>query len=173
MSSRTLADLEPVVIDWAAKKGLIKYTVGQSLAQHSKTVEEVDELLKANASGDKNEIRLEAGDVLVTLIIQSAIQKFSFANAVLPIRYDLRQDPIDLECQYLGTPIIGGVRPAVRFSMQRMTSALVDIVRPHGLTLSECLEAAFDKIRDRKGKTIDGVFVKQADLDIQPSKAEG
>lgn len=33
-----------------------------------------------------------------------------------------------------------------------------------GLTVEACLESAYDEIKDRKGKMIDGVFVKQEDL---------
>lgn len=31
----------------------------------------------------------------------------------------------------------------------------------HGLTLHECFEAAYNEIKDRKGKTENGVFIKQ------------
>lgn len=34
----------------------------------------------------------------------------------------------------------------------------------NGLTYSECLEAAWESIKDRKGKMIEGVFVKESDL---------
>jgi hypothetical protein len=30
--------------------------------------------------------------------------------------------------------------------------------------MEECLETAYNDIKDRKGKMIDGVFVKEADL---------
>lgn len=32
------------------------------------------------------------------------------------------------------------------------------------IDLAECLEMAYEKIKDRKGKTINGTFVKEADL---------
>lgn len=31
----------------------------------------------------------------------------------------------------------------------------------HGWSLEECLRAAYDEIKDRKGKMVDGVFVKE------------
>ena len=34
----------------------------------------------------------------------------------------------------------------------------------NGLSMEHCLEVAYDDIKDRKGKMIDGVFVKEADL---------
>lgn len=33
-----------------------------------------------------------------------------------------------------------------------------------GLSIEDCLEAAYEEISERKGKLIDGVFVKNADL---------
>lgn len=37
---------------------------------------------------------------------------------------------------------------------------LIIIATLHGLTLDECLAAAYEEIKDRKGRMIDGVFVK-------------
>ena len=34
----------------------------------------------------------------------------------------------------------------------------------HGVMIEDCIEAAWNEIKDRKGKMIDGVFVKQEDL---------
>jgi hypothetical protein len=33
-----------------------------------------------------------------------------------------------------------------------------------GVTIEACIEMAYDEIKDRKGRMIDGVFVKEADL---------
>jgi len=33
-----------------------------------------------------------------------------------------------------------------------------------GFTIEECIEMAYDEIKDRRGKMVDGVFVKEADL---------
>lgn len=41
---------------------------------------------------------------------------------------------------------------------------LNNIALMYGTTLEECLEKAYDDIKDRKGKMIDGVFVKESDL---------
>ena len=41
---------------------------------------------------------------------------------------------------------------------------LAIIAEQHGLTISNCLEHAYNDIKDRKGRMIDGVFVKEADL---------
>jgi NTP pyrophosphatase (non-canonical NTP hydrolase) len=41
---------------------------------------------------------------------------------------------------------------------------LIILGKQQDLTLEECLQAAWDEIKDRKGKTIGGTFVKEEDL---------
>ena len=41
---------------------------------------------------------------------------------------------------------------------------LINIAERNNLTIEQCLEKAWDDIKDRKGKMVDGVFVKEADL---------
>jgi hypothetical protein len=45
-----------------------------------------------------------------------------------------------------------------------MIVVLKNIAVRNNLTLLECLQHAWDEIKDRKGKMIDGIFVKEADL---------
>jgi NTP pyrophosphatase (non-canonical NTP hydrolase) len=41
---------------------------------------------------------------------------------------------------------------------------LIILAEQQGLTLNECLNAAYNEIKDRTGKTINGAFVKAEDL---------
>lgn len=41
---------------------------------------------------------------------------------------------------------------------------LIILAQQHGMTLEECLQYAYDEIKGRKGKTINGTFIKEADL---------
>ena len=45
-----------------------------------------------------------------------------------------------------------------------MLVVMLNIDTRNGVTLSECLARAWDDIKDRKGKMIDGIFVKEEDL---------
>ena len=45
-----------------------------------------------------------------------------------------------------------------------MLVVMRNIATRNGVTLSECLARAWDDIKDRKGKMIDGIFVKEEDL---------
>ena len=110
----TYEELEELVISWGIDKDLIKEENAEK--QFMKFIEEVFELkaemdlqeIKWDSGMDKTDIvepmKLEMGDILVTLIILSS------------------QLEIDL---------------------------------------TECLEMAYQKISKRKGKTIDGLFVKK------------
>lgn len=44
-----------------------------------------------------------------------------------------------------------------------MLVVLLNIAERNGITLSECLRVAYEDIRFRKGRMVDGVFVKEAD----------
>ena len=107
----TYEKLEQLVISWGEDKNLIKRENADK--QFLKFIEEVFEFktemdnLWNFGDCDKHLLKLEMGDILVTLIILSA--------------------QLDID-------------------------------------LVECLEMAYEKISKRKGKTIDGLFVKEEDL---------
>lgn len=44
---------------------------------------------------------------------------------------------------------------------------LIILAQQNGMDLKECLAAAYDEIKDRTGKMVDGVFVKSSDLKFQ------
>ena len=41
---------------------------------------------------------------------------------------------------------------------------LIILAQQHDMTLQECLQYAYDEIKGRKGKTINGTFIKESDL---------
>ena len=43
---------------------------------------------------------------------------------------------------------------------------LVILCMQLGLDINDCIKAAYDKIKDRKGKMVDGIFVKEKDLEV-------
>ena len=40
---------------------------------------------------------------------------------------------------------------------------LINIAVRNGLTLEQCMAQAYNDIKDRKGRMVDGIFVKEAD----------
>src|SRR6056300_969382 len=53
----------------------------------------------------------------------------------------------------------------VRDDIGDMIVVLINIAERNNVTLTECCEIAYNDIKHRKGKMIDGVFVKEADHD--------
>lgn len=100
--------LEAKVLDWAKERNIGEEGPEHTFAQLSKVMEEAGEVEVAIATSENpDEIKMEIGDLIVTVI---------------------------LLCSTLGT------------------------------TPAECLSMAYNKIKSRRGKTVDGVFYKEADL---------
>ena len=49
----------------------------------------------------------------------------------------------------------------LRDELGDMLVVMINIMKRNNLTIENCLEKAYNDIKDRKGKMIDGVFVKQ------------
>lgn len=45
-----------------------------------------------------------------------------------------------------------------------MVVVLTILAAQKGLTIEDCIELAWDDIKDRKGRMIEGVFIKESDL---------
>jgi len=45
-----------------------------------------------------------------------------------------------------------------------MIVVLINIAERNGLSLAICMEKAWQDIKDRKGRMVDGIFVKEGDL---------
>tara|TARA_B100000959_G_scaffold233008_1_gene250168 strand:+ start:27 stop:329 length:303 start_codon:yes stop_codon:yes gene_type:complete len=54
-------------------------------------------------------------------------------------------------------------RKDVRDDIGDMMVVLINIMVRNNLTINECLSVAYADIKDRKGKMVDGVFVKEGD----------
>ena len=51
----------------------------------------------------------------------------------------------------------------IRDDVGDMMVVLINIMVRNNLTINECLSVAYNDIKDRKGKMIDGVFMKEGD----------
>lgn len=56
----------------------------------------------------------------------------------------------------------------VKDSIGDMFVVLTILTMQLGTTVEECAEYAYEQIKDRKGKTINGMFVKEDDLNLCP-----
>lgn len=66
------------------------------------------------------------------------------------------------ECGELSDNICKG--KDIRDDIGDIIVVLINIAERNHLSLQECMQVAYDDIKDRKGTMIDGVFVKESDL---------
>lgn len=57
-------------------------------------------------------------------------------------------------------------REVVIDSIGDMAVVLTILAAQSGVTIEECIAAAYEEIKDRKGRMIDGTFVKESDLAV-------
>lgn len=152
------------VQQWSIDRGLDK---ADSKKQMLKLYEEFGELASGIAKGNKEVVKDSIGDVVVVLVIlaqQQGLKKISDFNIICN-----HLQPSDLMPQASET--IGLISLRVRRTKDeieepivRLISYLRTIAKRENLKFEDCLSQAWNEIKDRKGKLIDGVWVKEEDL---------
>lgn len=159
-----LKELITNVQQWSIDRGLDK---ADSKKQMLKLYEEFGELASGLAKGNKEVVKDSIGDVVVVLIIlaqQQGLEKISDFNIICN-----HLQASDLMLQASET--IGLISLRVRRTkgeieapIVRLISYLRTIAKYENLKFEDCLSKAWNEIKDRKGKLIDGVWVKEEDL---------
>ena len=54
----------------------------------------------------------------------------------------------------------------IRDDIGDMMVVLINIMERNKLSINECIEVAYNDIKDRKGRMVDGVFVKEDDINV-------
>lgn len=129
-------------------------------------MEEFGELCAGIARNDKEKIKDSIGDCGVVLIIlneQLQIEK----DLILTLGYQIESPEsqmVKFTMRYLNDLswiIDGGGDDIV---LCGLIQELNGYAHYYGFSMLECLEHAYEQMKDRKGKMIDGVFVKEEDL---------
>ena len=146
-----LEELQPLIIEWAREKGLLFEE--NAPKQYLKLFEEIGEtsqaIIKNNTQGVKDGI----GDIFVVLVIyyEQTRQKVDF-NFTEPT------NTLDFGTCFYG--ISGYARK--EFEENNAFDWLNDLANWLNLDLTECANIAWNEIKDRKGKTINGTFIKES-----------
>lgn len=160
------------VEQWFADRGIIENST--PLKQALKTSEEVLELQNAIIDNDLEEIKDAIGDIQVTLIGICLQLGLDFYNDVATDFNELKKtldstDAFDLShsieeyityfkiCFYKQTNI---EQLTYITCLKFVLIQLQTIGETYNLTLEQCLQSAYDVIKKRKGKMINGQFVK-------------
>ncbi|WEN70334.1 MazG-like family protein [Staphylococcus sp. NRL 16/872] len=68
------------------------------------------------------------------------------------------------EAGEVGAALSRGQMDALKDGIGDTVVTLIILAQQHDMTLQECLQYAYDEIKGRKGKTINGTFIKESDL---------
>lgn len=160
------------VIQWAVDRGIVQFSTVR--AQLSKTQEELDELKAAFAAVDLAETIDGVGDVLVTLIIAAHMAGLDIEQCVAAefsslTAWPARLNPARAEWRLAWTQkwldelvvAVDGNDEGVGRLIARVAGGVISVASCTGSFSTECLEAAWQEIKDRKGYLgPDGIFVK-------------
>ena len=151
------------VQQWSIDRGLDK---ADSKKQMLKLYEEFGELASGIVKGNKEVVKDSIGDVVVVLIILAQqqgvrlISDFELSHGRLS-----KQDIMIVAFENVGI-ISNCVRKNFKCEghIMYLITYLQRIAKDEGLKFEDCLSQAWNEIKDRKGKLIDGVWVKEEDL---------
>ncbi|VEI53912.1 MazG-like family protein [Capnocytophaga sputigena] len=170
---KTIQELVPLIQEWAKEREI--YEKITRFNQLLKTHEEVGELIKACYDNDKPAIQDAIGDVMVTLINYcykeridvleqiNDVLNFESKRGYIKVQLALNiQDSLNrlmhANFRLLG---IGGETPFLYFyEITSIIGYLDDIAFLGNTTLDECLNIAYNEIKNRTGKIINGKFIK-------------
>ena len=170
---RTIQKLVPLIQEWAKEREIYKKIT--RFNQLLKTHEEVGELIKTCYDNDKPAIQDAIGDVMVTLINYCYMERIDVLEQIKDVLSFERnrgnskvvlalniQDSLNrlMHANFILIGI-GGETPFLCFyEIITIIGYLDDIAFLENTTLEECLNIAYNKIKNRKGKIINGKFIK-------------
>lgn len=162
-----------LVKQWAIDRNLIEGSKPE--AQCVKLIEEYGELARGIAKKDEALIKDSIGDTLVVCIILAAqLGDDSFnIDMVTFEHFDLNLIGIREKLVMRGSTELGAISYFINVTnrdinrcignIYALCDTLADIAYLYKWSLADCLEAAYNEIKDRKGRMVDGIFIKEGD----------
>jgi len=144
---KTLLELQLLINSWANEKQLLKKE--NAPKQRLKLLEEIGETSQAILKNKIDEIKDGIGDVFVVLVI---------LHAQLGTGYDFRKDKFLEKAEDLNTAarMYNIIYYDDCFSFENLHYLCLEL----GYDLVECANLAWNEIKDRKGETVNGTFIK-------------
>ena len=154
------------VEQWSNERGIYEHST--TLAQALKAVSEVGELADAVIKHDMDALKDAIGDVAVCLV---NVAKLS--NISVDVEYvmgfglagDTAANSVGMTCSMVGDlPRSCANKETLEYAacIDVAFSALIDTASAYGFLCSDCCDAAWNEIKDRKGRMVPGgAFVKE------------
>ena len=168
---RTIKELVPLIQEWAKEREIYeKLTPFDELL---KTHEEVGELIKACYDNDKPAIQDAIGDVMITMI------NYCYFIELDAIEYIKQAVDLSVTGYYTISYVMNAHNTLGRLISLYVWNEGKEISKPSGLrvfsilhylngiahlegtTLEECLNIAYNEIKNRKGRIVNGKFIKE------------
>lgn len=167
---RTIQELIPLINQWAKERKI--YEQLTPFDELLKTHEEVGELIKACYDNDKPAIQDAIGDVMITMI------NYCYFIELDAIKYIKQAVDLSVTGYYTISYVINAHNALGRLISLYVWNEGKEISEPSGLrvfsilhylngiahlegtTLEECLNLAYNEIKNRKGKIINRKFIK-------------
>lgn len=147
------------IINWANERNLIKE--GNPQRQLIKTHEEIQELLLAIYNNDLDEVKDAIGDIVITLIIFCEMKglPFEYKKGDMVKLKNLQKAlcSLVLSCY---NHLYSEEDNYYDYHIKSMLSYLEKLAYIYDTNIEECLEYAYNNIKDIMGKVINGTFVK-------------
>jgi len=153
---------------WANERGLNKLEQirNQFLKVMSEYGETCDAILHREKNGDKDLID-GLGDIIVTIIVICHMKGIEFKASNTDAKFDYQFNP-DI---YFGNLLyeLYSLNKAAFYNQEHPTfmhrcsevcTELYSYINHFGFTPEQCLAAAYSEIKDRKGVTVNGTFIK-------------
>lgn len=147
MSELNFIELNHNIIEWAKERGLINREYG--LKQTVKLIEEIGETAGAILKGDVDKQKDGIGDIYVVITILSAQLGL---NPIVPTEEVVSWKTPEQEILNMITNTDSNM--SMMFCLEKLSKSL-------GLDLKECVNLAYNEIKDRKGELKDGTFIKE------------
>jgi NTP pyrophosphatase (non-canonical NTP hydrolase) len=159
-----LNELQSEVIAWANDKDILKRE--NVTKQLLKFDEESGELSGAIIKNNHDLIVDSIGDTLVTLVILAEQLGYKLSlevlnNAVLDNVYNV--DAVGMALNLIRLKGLLCQRPSSE-TLRWCIDTTLEISHVLNLSPAHCLETAYNVIKNRKGQTVNGTFVKEEDL---------
>ena len=167
--NKTIQELVPLIQEWAKEREI--FDKSTPFDQLLKTHEEVGELIKACYDNDKPAIQDAIGDTMICLINYC---KFIELDVINGIKQAVELSS-ELEIILLVMGVYSSLGKLISINMWEKDGELSEtsgirvfsivyylnnIARLENTTLEECLNIAYNEIKNRTGKMINGKFVK-------------
>lgn len=162
-----------LVKQWAVDRNLIEGSKPE--AQCIKLIEEFGELARGIAKKDEGLIKDSIGDTLVVCIIlaeQLGGANFNIDNVTYE-RLDLDIISVREKLVMRGSTELGAISYFINVTnrdidrcignIYALCDTLAEIAYLHKWSLADCLVAAYNEIKDRKGRLVDGIWIKEGD----------